>query len=561
MKKYSADEVFKIAYDHLQKKEYVKSAGLFENLIKVYPENLSILKNLANCYAYLRNFDKAEACIKKIISIKPNEPFVYQFLASILKDQDKLEEATSIVNEGLKKKLINEKWEIQKNLFFPKIPSSSEEIKIYRKKIEVEIEKILDVNFQKELSYDDDQIIVPPHVDLSYSDWDNLELNKKNVKAFKKLFKILNEDSYSERKIEEKIKIGIISEFFTDHTIGKLYKDLIFSLDTNKFQIFIFHSQKTYPGDVLTEFKKKETEGVLKNKFLPIKLTEKINIIKEFELDVIFYPDIGLSIEFYYLALIRLAKYQFTTFGHPETTGSKSIDYYLISKNCVNKNTQKHYSEKLLLMDYLPMVYSKPIVKKKLSENELKRKNIYSCPQTLFKLHPDFDQIIFDILEKDKKAIVYLIKDRDKVWYKKLIKRFSNNEKYDSKRIIFMDPLNQEDYLLHLGRASVLLDPIYYGAGNSFFESMLFGTPSVTLPTEHIKSRLVLGAYKQMGIKDAPIAVDIPNYVELAVNYANRDDIGVLKSKYRNAAEEKLFDTKKAGVEFNKVILNLFNLN
>tara|TARA_E500000178_G_scaffold27732_1_gene25410 strand:- start:1044 stop:2729 length:1686 start_codon:yes stop_codon:yes gene_type:complete len=561
VKKYSVDEVFKIAYDHLKKKEYVKSASLFENLIKVYPENLSILKNLAHCYAYSRNFDKAEAYIKKIISIKPEEPFVYQFLASILKDQDKVEEATSVVNEGLKKKLVNEKWEIQKNLFFPKIPSSREEIKIYRKKIEVEIEKILNVNFQKELSYDDDQIIVPPHVDLSYSDWDNLELNKKNVKAFKKLFKILNEDSYSERKIEGKIKIGIISEFFTDHTIGKLYKDLIFSLDTNKFQIFIFHSQKTYPGDVLTEFKKKETEGVLKNKFLPIKLTEKIDIIKEFELDVIFYPDIGLSIEFYYLALIRLAKYQFTTFGHPETTGSKSIDYYLISKNCVNKNTQKHYSEKLLLMDYLPMVYSKPIVKKKLSENELKRKNIYSCPQTLFKLHPDFDQIIFDILEKDKKAIVYLIKDRDKVWYKKLIKRFSNNERYDSKRIIFMDPLNQEDYLLHLGRASVLLDPIYYGAGNSFFESMLFGTPSVTLPTEHIKSRLVLGAYKQMEIKDAPIAEDIPNYIELAVNYANRDDIGALKSKYRNAAEEKLFDTKKAGEEFNKVILNLFNLN
>ena len=561
MKKYSVDEVFKIAYDHLKKKEYVKSASLFENLIKVYPENLSILKNLAHCYAYSRNFDKAEAYIKKIISIRPEEPFVYQFLASILKDQDKVEEATSVVNEGLKKKLVNEKWEIQKNLFFPKIPSSREEIKIYRKKIEVEIEKILNVNFQKELSYDDDQIIVPPHVDLSYSDWDNLELNKKNVKAFKKLFKILNEDSYSERKIEGKIKIGIISEFFTDHTIGKLYKDLIFSLDTNKFQIFIFHSQKTYLGDVLTEFKKKETEGVLKNKFLPIKLTEKIDIIKGFELDVIFYPDIGLSIEFYYLALIRLAKYQFTTFGHPETTGSKSIDYYLISKNCVNKNTQKHYSEKLLLMDYLPMVYSKPIVKKKLSENELKRKNIYSCPQTLFKLHPDFDQIIFDILEKDKKAIVYLIKDRDKVWYKKLIKRFSNNERYDSKRIIFMDPLNQEDYLLHLGRASVLLDPIYYGAGNSFFESMLFGTPSVTLPTEHIKSRLVLGAYKQMEIKDAPIAEDIPNYIELAVNYANRDDIGVLKSKYRNAAEEKLFDTKKAGEEFNKVILNLFNLN
>ena len=207
------------------------------------------------------------------------------------------------------------------------------------------------------------------------------------------------------------------------------------------------------------------------------------------------------------------------------------------------------------------MIYSKPISKKKLTEDELNRKNIYSCPQTLFKLHPDFDQIIFDILDKDQKAIVYFLKDKNKVWYKKLINRLNKNKKYDSNRIIFLDPLNYNDYLLHLGRASVLLDPIYYGAGNSFFESMLFGTPSVTLPTDHIKSRLVLGAYKQMNIKDPPIAKDTQNYVNLAINYANRDDISELKKKYRKAAEEKLFNTKKAGEEFNQAILNLFNLN
>ena len=41
MKKYSADELFKIAYSHLQKKNYGKSAGLFEKLVKNYPNNLS----------------------------------------------------------------------------------------------------------------------------------------------------------------------------------------------------------------------------------------------------------------------------------------------------------------------------------------------------------------------------------------------------------------------------------------------------------------------------------------------------------------------------------------
>ena len=121
MKKYSADELFKIAYDHLQKKNYRKSAGLFEKLIKDYPKNVSVLRNLSYCYAYLSELEKAETCLRKIISIKPDQPFVYQFLASILKDQDKLEEAISIINEGLEKKLMNEKWEIQKNLFFPRI--------------------------------------------------------------------------------------------------------------------------------------------------------------------------------------------------------------------------------------------------------------------------------------------------------------------------------------------------------------------------------------------------------------------------------------------------------
>ena len=122
-----------------------------------------------------------------------------------------------------------------------------------------------------------------------------------------------------------------------------------------------------------------------------------------------------------------------------------------------------------------------------------------------------------------------------------------------------MDPLSYEDYLIHLGRSSVLLDPLYYGAGNSFFESMLFGTPTITFPTDYIKSRLVLGAYKQMEIKHPPIATSIQNYIDLAVKYANRDDIRALKDTYKIAAEEKLFNTKKAGEEFNKIISNLFN--
>ena len=105
MNKYSADELFKIAYSHLQKKEFEKSNQLFEKLLNDYPDNLSILRNLSHSYSFSGAFKKAEECIKKIIKIKPDEPFAYQFLASVLKNQDKIEEMIKIVNEGLKKKL------------------------------------------------------------------------------------------------------------------------------------------------------------------------------------------------------------------------------------------------------------------------------------------------------------------------------------------------------------------------------------------------------------------------------------------------------------------------
>ena len=41
-----------------------------------------------------------------------------------------------------------------------------------------------------------------------------------------------------------KIKIGFISEYLTDHTIGKLFKGIILNLDKSKFEIILFHTNQ-----------------------------------------------------------------------------------------------------------------------------------------------------------------------------------------------------------------------------------------------------------------------------------------------------------------------------
>ena len=555
MKKISTEELFKIAYSHLQNKNYSKSIELFNKILTNYPENLSVLRNLLHAYAFSGDFNNAENTIKKVIKINEKEPHVYQFYASILKNQDKIDEMINLIQEGLDKNLMNSKWKYQKELLFPVVVKDNQEINKFREKINNCYDQILKNNEQ--LSYDNDQIIQTPHYESSYNQHDNLDLNIKSVKALRKIYKELNENFVTEKNENEKIKIGFISEFFTNHTIGKLFKNIIFSLDQTKFDIFILHSKKTKVGNIFNEFIEKEKNSFLKNVRLPEKLSEKINFFKEEKFNILFYPDIGMSIEMYYLSLIRLAKYQIMSWGHPETTGSESIDYFLCSKSLITEETSKSYSEKLLLMDHLPMIYEIPKIQHKINDNELSKNNIYSCPQTIFKFHPDFDYILAEILKSDKKGVLYLIKDNNKIYYNKLIERFKKIENFDLERVVFLDPLSRDNYINHLGTSSVLLDPLYFGAGNSFHESMVYGTPTVTLPTKFIKSRIVSAAYIQMEIESPPIVKNKSEYVELATEIANKKNLLDTKKYYQIKAREKLFNTFEAGEEFNKILLNL----
>ena len=555
MNKISTEELFQIAYNHLQNKNYIKSIELFNKILTHFPENLSVLRNLLHAYAFSGDFRNAENTIKKVLKLNEKEPYAYQFYASILKNQDKIDEMINLIEEGINKNLMDPKWKYQKELLFPVVVKDNQEIDKFRGKISKCYDQILENNEQ--LNYDNDQIIQTPHYESSYNQHDNLELNIKSVKALRKIYKELNENCITENKENERIKIGFVSEFFTNHTIGKLFKNIIFSLDQTKFDIFVLHSKKTKVSDLFNEFIEKEKNNFLKNIRLPERLNEKINFFKKEKFNILFYPDIGMSVEMYFLSLIRLAKYQIMSWGHPETTGSESIDFFLCSKSLITDETSKSYSEKLLLMDHLPMIYEMPKIQHRIKDTELSKKNIYSCPQTMFKFHPDFDHILAEILKKDKRGVLYLIKDNNKIYYNKLIERFKKIENFDLERVIFLDPLTRDDYINHLGTSSVLLDPLYFGAGNSFHESMVYGTPTVTMPTKFIKSRIVCAAYIQMEINNSPVVKTKNEYIELAVEIANSENLLEIKKYYQTRAKEKLFNTSKAGEEFNKILLKL----
>ena len=115
--------------------------------------------------------------------------------------------------------------------------------------------------------------------------------------------------------------------------------------------------------------------------------------------------------------------------------------------------------------------------------------------------------------------------------------------------------MSVNDYINHCGNSSVLLDPIYFGAGNSFHESMYYGTPTVSNPTNYMKSRIVLGGYKQMKIENPPITKTADEYVYQAVELANNKKKNLdIKKYFKDSAEKYLFENKEFIKELEDIL-------
>jgi len=547
------------------------SMGEKSAAIKCYEEAIRLNSSFYEAYSNLGivlnsqgKFDESIIQYKKAIKINPNFELAYNNLAVSQVNHGLTNEAIESYNAAFKINSNETKYIINSNLIFPIIPKSNKELEFYRDKYNSNIDLLQKRKFKIE---DPQNEINPSTFYLSYSEFNNLEIKKKTSSFFRKAIPSINYNLNKNIKKttstikKNKIEIGFISEFFTDHTIGKLYRGLIKKINSDKFRTTIFHLPKTKIGKIKTEI-----DGNVDN---IINLKGDINNqqkqIEKENLDIIFYPDIGMVSSTYFLAHARLAPVQIISWGHPETSGISTIDYFLSSSLIETKDSHKFYSEKLVNFNRIPMFFIPPnLPELNLSRSDFQlpeNKNLYCCPQSLFKIHPDFDRAINKIINKDKDSTIIFIETSYKKHKELLIERWSKNYPHINEKVIFVKSMPFEKFLSLLNISDILLDPFYFGAGVSFSESMLVGTPTVTMPGKFMRSRIVMGAYKQMQISNPPIANDIDHYVDIAVNLSkNKKENAKLKESLRQAAEKKLFNDLESVREFENFFENVYKL-
>jgi predicted O-linked N-acetylglucosamine transferase (SPINDLY family) len=435
----------------------------------------------------------------------------------------------------------NDALRLTEATMLPPLPGSAEHILAARAEYEAGLDRLLEGS----LSIDDParEIATPGFFHLAYHAMDNRALQVKLAQVYAKACPGLRYVApYADRpRAQGRVRVAFVSRYLRSHTIGRVFRGLIAKLDRQRFSVSVFFVGRA--PDPMSDWIAAHADHAVD---LPGDFRAARQAIAESRQDVLFYTDIGMESFTYFLAFSRLAPVQCVGWGHADTTGIDTLDYYVSHAECEPAEAAAHYSEKLAAIGPGTALayYYRPEHEGLKSREQLglpASASLYLCPQHLFKIHPEQDLLFREVLSRDPGARLLLIRDRADGLWRVLQRRLEGLMPGLMSRVVFLPPLSHRDYLSVAAAADVVLDTVHFGGGNSSFDCLAVGAPIVTLPGAFARSRYTLADYSRMGVGDC-VARTPAQYVDIAVRLGTDRDANHDLRRRLAAAAPRLFE-------------------
>lgn len=391
----------------------------------------------------------------------------------------------------------------------PPIYQSNDDIRAWRKRFSDQVRAL----HEKKVTLDLGKHLAVPTFETAYQGMDDLDLHRQLTSLYRPPpDPVLPPPAPGNRG---RIRVGFISSYFREHTIGRLNHGLIEQLSRNDFSISVLSMGK-HKGELADRYRKHADDYIE----LSPDLDQARKKIAALRLDILFYTDLGMEPLTYTLAFSRLAPVQCVTWGHPDTTAIPSIDYFVSSEDLDTPDAQKLYSEKLVRLKLPAVYYTRPTLpaqpRTRADFGLPETATLYGCPQQLYKFHPDFDSVLGGILRGDENGILILLKGQHQTMDDLLMSRFRRTIGDVIDRVRFLPRQDRAGFLSLNNLFDVSLDTLHFGGGNTSYEALAFGVPIVTLPSEFLRARITYAQYRMMGIDDC--IVQYPGeYIQLAL--------------------------------------------
>jgi protein O-GlcNAc transferase len=328
-------------------------------------------------------------------------------------------------------------------------------------------------------------------------------------------------------KSGEKIRIGIVSAYFFRHSNWKIpIHGWLSQLDRSRFQVFGYHVGKEFDSAT-------EQAAVMCDRFtkgvMPIEDWRK-QILADAP-HVLIYPGLMMEKVTLQLAAMRLAPVQCNSWGHPDTSGMPSIDYFLSSDLMEPVDGQDCYTEELVRLPNLSIYYEPAaITPSPIGRAELGLRDdavAFWCGQSQYKYLPQHDDVFARISESVGNCQFVFIRhgvaEVTDTFRGRLERAFALRGRKASDYCVYLPFLDSGAFIAAVGCCDIFLDSIGWSGCNSTLESLVQNLPIVAMDGSTMRGRHSAAILRMMGVPET-IAKDVDEFVSLAARLATHAD-------------------------------------
>ncbi len=514
---------------HALRERQRRSLAGAEAALAKSPNDPRAYTEVASLYAALQQPEEAIRVLRKGTRACAPDIRMYREYVRLLEVSNRTPEAIAAAREATQRMPERFEMRLKAELLLPVLYESPEELEYYRRRYTDGLSRLsaeLKLDTPEQRSQAMSGIGKYLSFYLAYQGRNDRDLQIKYGALVHRIMSANFPEESSSRRMppvpaDGRLRIGYLASSFKAHVSSiKNHVNWLREHDHRHVSLYAYHLSET--KDALTE---EVSQLCDRFRHLPGDLEEVIAAIREDDLHVLVYLDMGITAITAQLASVRLAPVQCVAWDAPLTTGLPNIDYFLSSELMEPDNAGNHYSEQLVPLPGIGICFRKPVIprpmlRKTRADFGLRENStVYLCCQTLSKYLPEYDNVLVEIALRNKAAqFVFLAPDGiTGEWFGRRLERaFSKSSLQAAEHCVLLPRCNVLTYWNLNLVADVYLDSMDWSGGVTTFEAIACGLPVVTLPGKYMRGRHSFAILTQLGMTET-IARDVHEYVDIAV--------------------------------------------
>ena len=534
----NAEEWVQLGQHQLEMGQGEQAISCFRHAAELEPAVGVHWGRLGKALAVKRRYDAAESALQHACALDPSQSVLHVALAEVLVQQNKADAAIEACQRALALDPDNIAAAITEALILPPVYGGTADLRLWRNRF---AEGLRRLHARKS------HWLARPHgvlrVDmanfyLAYQGGDDRALQSSYSDFLAALLGAAVPELQAPIKPRSdrsaKIRIGFLSSNLRASTIGDYFGSWITDLPRDRF-----HLCTLFTGGLPDPHAKALAQASDERLSVVGPAEEVARAARSLALDILMYPDVGMAVYSNLLVNLRLAPVQCAAWGHPVTTGSALVDYFLSCGDMEPADAATHYREELVLLPGLGTRYPRPPRVEKAERDRFglpRDKRIYLCPQLLHKIHPETDALFFEVLARDDDAVLVffagMTSGQRQAFLDRLLAGMKTRGLPARQQIKVLPLLSQRDFRQVMSVSDVMLDTLHWSGGSSSLDALASGLPIVTLPGRFMRGRQSAAMLRIVGVEEL-IARDAEEYVEIALRVA-RDPV------YREALSSRI---------------------